>query len=74
MHRQIYYHLKKSMDLEQYLKDGNLTPIREYLKEHIYQYGKRKDTNTLLKEMTGEEFKAEYYIQYLKEKYKKLYS
>ena len=71
---QIYYHLKKTMDLEQYLKDGNLTPIREYLKEHIYQYGKQKDTNTLLKEMTGEEFKADYYIQYLKEKYTKLYA
>ncbi len=70
---QIYYHLKEVMPLEQYLEEGNLTPIRDYLKEHIYQYGKRKSTNEILKEMTGEEFTADYYIKYLKEKYTKLY-
>ena len=70
---QIYYHLKEVMPLEQYLEEGNLTPIRDYLKEHIYQYGKRKSTNEILKEMTGEEFTADYYIKYLEEKYTKLY-
>lgn len=70
---QIYYHLQEVMPLEQYLKEQNLVPIREYLRQHIYQYGKQKSTNELLKEMTGEEFSAEYYIKYLKEKYTKLY-
>ena len=66
---QIYYHLKDIMPLEEYLERGNLQPIREYLKEHIYQYGKKKNTNELLRE----EFNADYYIKYLKEKYAKLY-
>lgn len=70
---QIYYHLKEIMPLEEYLENGNLTPIREYLKEHIYQYGKRKKTNEILCDMMGEEFNAEYYIKYLKEKYSALY-
>lgn len=70
---QIYYHLKDIMPLEEYLERGNLQPIREYLKEHIYQYGKKKNTNELLRDMMGEEFNADYYIKYLKEKYAKLY-
>ncbi|MCI8410413.1 MAG: carboxypeptidase M32 [Lachnospiraceae bacterium] len=70
---QIYKNMQEVMPVEEYLENGNLLPIRDYLKEHIYQYGKRKNTNEILEEMTGEEFNASYYIQYLKEKYSKLY-
>lgn len=70
---QIYSHIKKIMPVEEYLENGNLLPIREYLREHIYQYGKGKTTNEMLKEMTGEELNVSYYIQYLKEKYRTLY-
>lgn len=70
---QLYYHMKECMPIEQYLRDGNLTPILEYLKEHVYQYGKKKTTQQLLKDITGEEFSATYYIKYLKEKYTALY-
>lgn len=70
---QIYYYMKQAMPLEDYLKEGNLLPIRDFLKEKVHQYGKSKTTNEILKEMTGEEFNADYYIKYLKEKYQKLY-
>ena len=71
---QIYYYMKSVMPLEDYLKEGNLLPIREFLKEKVHQYGKSKTTNEILKEMTGEEFNADYYIKYLKEKYQKIYN
>lgn len=70
---QIYYYMKGEMPFEDYLKEGNLLPIREFLKEKVHQYGKSKTTNEILKEMTGEEFNADYYIKYLKEKYHNLY-
>lgn len=70
---QIYYYMKQAMPLEEYLKEGNLLPIREFLKEKVHQYGKSKTTNEILMEMTGEEFNADYYVKYLKEKYQKLY-
>lgn len=70
---QIYYHLLKVMPFEEYLEQGNLKAIREYLKEHIHKYGMMKNTNEILKDMTGEEFNPAYYIRYLKEKYTKLY-
>lgn len=70
---QIYYHMKSVMPIEQYLKEGNLTPIREYLNNHIHRYGATKNTNELLKEMMDEELNADYYVQYLTEKFNTLY-
>lgn len=70
---QIYYHMKSKMPIEEYLETGNLTPIREYLNNHIHKFGKTKNTNEILKDMMDEELNADYYIKYLTEKYTKLY-
>lgn len=63
----------EKMPLDQYLKEGNLTPIREFLRDFIHKYGALKNTNELLKEVCGEDFDASYYVKYLKDKYAKLY-
>lgn len=70
---QIYARLTELMPVEQYLKEGNLVPIREYLRDSIHKYGATKNTQQILKAVTGEEFNADYYIKYLKEKYERLY-
>ena len=70
---QIYYHMQSIMPIEEYLANGNLTPIREYLNNHIHRFGKTKNTNELLKDMMDEELNADYYVKYLTEKYNKLY-
>ena len=61
------------MPFEDYLREGNLTPIREFLRDNIHKYGATKNTNQILKDVTGEEFNPDYYIDYLKNKYEKLY-
>lgn len=70
---QIYYHMLDSMPFEQYLREGNLSVIREYLRDHLHKYGTSRSTMELLKNMTGETFRPEYYIRYLTEKYTKVY-
>ncbi|MGB8453285.1 MAG: carboxypeptidase M32 [Anaerocolumna sp.] len=70
---QIYYHMNSVMPIDGYLTEGNLTPIREYLNNHIHKYGKTKNTNEILNDMMGEELNADYYVKYLTEKYNKLY-
>lgn len=70
---QIYNTMKKEMDFDQVLRDGELYKIREYLNKHIHQYGKLKNTEEMLIETTGEPFNADYYVQYLKEKFTKVY-
>lgn len=70
---QLYYHMKQEMDFEGLLEQGKVDVIREYLRENIHQYGKLKDSRTILKDVTGEDFDPKYYVRYLKEKYGKLY-
>ncbi|MBQ8815111.1 MAG: carboxypeptidase M32 [Lachnospiraceae bacterium] len=70
---QIYHTMEKTVDIEGSLKAGDLKPIREFLREHIHQYGTMRETKKLLLDATGEEFNPDYYISYLKDKYAELY-
>lgn len=70
---QIYYHMESIMPFYQYLEEGNLIPIVEYLKEHIHKYGATKNTNEILMDMMNEPLNPDYYVRYLTEKYTKLY-
>ena len=70
---QLYAHMKKEMDVEGLLEEGRIDKIRAYLREHIHQYGKLKDSRKLLKDTTGEDFDPQYYVRYLREKFEELY-
>lgn len=70
---QMYAHMQKEMDFEHLLEDGKIDVIREYLREHVHRYGKLKTSREILKDMTGEDFNPQYYIDYLKDKYGRLY-
>ena len=65
--------LKDLPNLAELLKDGNLTPIKEWLAENIHQYGKMKKPLEIVKDVTGEGLNPNYLIQYLEEKYTKIY-
>lgn len=70
---QLYYHMKKEMDINGLLENGEIGVIREYLREHIHRFGKRKTSRDIVKDITGEDFNPRYYVRYLKEKYSQLY-
>ena len=70
---QLLHYMEGVMPVKEYLKEGNLVSIREFLREHIHQYGGAKKTQELLQETVGEKFNPKYYIEYLTEKYTKLY-
>lgn len=70
---QLYCHMKKFMDVDALLREGRISVIREYLRDHIHQYGKMKTTRELLMDATGEDFNARYYVRYLEEKYRNLF-
>lgn len=70
---QIYTCMLDKMPISNYLKEGNLIPIREFLRDNIHKYGATKNTNEFLRDVCGEDFMADYYIKYLKDKYSELY-
>lgn len=71
---QLFACMQDKMPVNDYLKEGNLIPIRDFLRDYIHKFGATKNTNQILKDVCGEEFSAEYYIKYLKEKYSELYN
>lgn len=68
---QLYHKMKEEMDFDGLLREGKADVIREYLREHIHQYGKLKTSRQLLKDATGEDFNPDYYVEYLTERYGK---
>lgn len=68
---QLYHKMKQEMDFDELLREGRADAIREYLREHIHQYGKLKTSRQLLKDATGEDFNPAYYVEYLTERYGK---
>jgi len=70
---QFYHTMKKDFDVEAAVKANDIKKINDWLKEKIHKYGSSKTPKELLLEVTGESFNPQYYIDYLKEKYSKLY-
>ena len=70
---QIMNSMKKVLPVDELLTKGDLMPIREYLKEHVHQYGRTKTSEEMLLEMTGEKFNPQYFVDYLTEKYTRLF-
>lgn len=70
---QFYHQLKKELDIDQILKDGEFFKINNWLKEKIHQYGSYLHSDDILKNVCNESFNPMYYIDYLTNKYRKLY-
>ena len=66
--------MKKDLDFEKEINKPNLKAINEWLKEHIHIYGATKNPDELMNIATGMSFDATYYVEYLKNKFSKLYN
>lgn len=70
---QFYHAMCVEFDVEKELKSGSFEKINTYLRENIHQYGKYKNPEEIIMDTTKEKFNPNYYINYLREKYGKLY-
>jgi len=70
---QIYNTMEKTMEIEKLLTDGRLDVIREWLSENIHRYGKAKKPSEIIMDISGEQLNAQYFIDYLKKKYRSIY-
>lgn len=71
---QLYYYMNKEFDVEKSLEKGTTEDINAWLKEHVHKYGRTLTPNEMLIKATNEPFNPQYYINYLKEKYSKIYN
>ncbi|GAA3009038.1 carboxypeptidase M32 [Tetragenococcus solitarius] len=70
---QLYYAMKKEIDVDKVLGSDDYSPIRKWLTRNIHQYGAAKKPNQLIYDATGEALNPQYLLEYLQEIYFSVY-
>ncbi len=70
---QLRHALNKEFNMNEAIENGELHKIKEWLTRNVHQYGKRKEPLEILHDVTGEGLNPDYLVNYLEEKYQKIY-
>jgi len=70
--------IKKAMvkdlpNFDELIETGQFKEIKDWLAYKIHQFGRTKQPLEIMKDVTGEELNAQHLVEYLEEKYKKIY-
>jgi carboxypeptidase Taq len=55
------------------IREGNFEPLHEWFRENVHQHGQRYTTDELIRQATGEDLTAEYFLDYVNEKFGEIY-
>ena len=58
--------MKKDLEVDALLREGNVAPITVWLNEHIHRWGNMYTPAELIRKATGEDFDPSYYVTHLK--------
>jgi carboxypeptidase Taq len=64
---------KEIPNFDDFLARGNFSPIHGWLFENIHKWGRRLDPPELLKQVTGQSLSVQPFLDYIEEKYSKIY-
>ncbi len=70
---QFFAAMQKDLDVDAALRGNHYMQCMDWLKKHIHTYGCRYDAEKIMQMATGESFDPTYYLDYLEEKYSRLY-
>lgn len=70
---QLLRKMKQEVTFEKSLQEGNLLPIKGWLDQHVHRHGSLYFPDELMKQVTGESLNPKYFVDYLKDKYTRLY-
>lgn len=66
--------MSKDIDIDQALANNQFYKLKDWLRQHIHQYGGLYSPLEQIKIATNEDFNPRYYVNYLVDKYTKLYN
>lgn len=69
---QLFERLQSELDIDDLVSRGEFTPIRLWLKQHVFNVGKRKLAKEIVESATQKPVSAEPFLHYLQTKYKML--
>ncbi|TGY67357.1 carboxypeptidase M32 [Dubosiella muris] len=70
---QLYHTMAKQIDVDKALREGRMEEITNWLKDNVHHYAGSKTMAEIVEIVSGEPFDPHYYVDYLKDKYSKLY-
>jgi len=65
--------IRDDLDVDTLVRNEEFDPIREWMGEHVHRHGQRYRTPELIEQATGEALTAEYFVDYIREKFGRLY-
>lgn len=66
--------MRKDIDVDDLLRNNHYDQIEAWLREHIHRYGFRYEAPEIMVKTTGKPFDVNYYLDYLEDKYTRLYN
>ena len=70
---QILATMKKDFDVDEAIRTGDLLKIRDWLIEHVFSIASLSTPDEWIRAITGESLNVNYYLDYLEEKFTRLY-
>ena len=71
---QILRTMQKGFDVFGAIREGRLTAIRDWLIEHVFSIASLSTPDEWIRAITGESLNVNYYLEYLEEKFKRIYN
>ena len=66
--------LKANKDIPQHIEQGNFDLLHDWLKQNIYQHGRKYTAAELIEQATGKPLSIDPFISYIKQKFGELYA
>lgn len=74
MYNAMYYNkMKQEMNLDKLIAEGKINKINDWMKENVFEMADRMDPKVWIKAVTGRDFTPDDFLDYLEEKYTKIY-
>lgn len=70
---QIFHRMKQDFDASAAIAAGNLKPIADWMRDNVFSCASISTPDEWIRKVTGEPLNVNYYLDYLEEKYSRLY-
>ncbi len=70
---QFFAKIKETVDIDKCVASGDLSPLNDWNREHIWQYGRLYPPVELIEKVFEGHFDPEYYVSYLENKCREIY-
>ena len=65
--------IREDLDVDALVREGEFEPIHEWMTDRVHRHGQRYTTPELIERATGEPLTADYFVEYAREKFERLY-